>query len=232
MRYRGETEMSRNSDDKINKDLNKSDNDRIDEKDKLEALLGDLDTDAESIDEDADEEGASVRVFENKYLLNMVTISTVLLALYHIYAIIFKLTIPLMLYSIHWGMGLFLVYLYYPVRQLGSNDKLNKSKYTDRVPIYDILAMGMVLATVIYILIDPNGLLMRAARSASTSMDIFFGVIAIILSLEAARRTTGIGLPIVSLVFIAYALWGDYLPSLIAGKGYSFKRVVGFIFSI
>lgn len=53
-----------------------------------------------------------------------------------------------------------------------------------------------------------------------------------ILSLEAARRTIGLGLPIIALVFFAYAMWGNYLPGMIASKGYSFRRVISFIFSV
>lgn len=233
----GEIQMSNES--KENKDKLQNETDKIEEqknleeKDKLKVLLEELDTDVGESDEDTDEEGLSVRSVDNKYIKSIVKIGAIILAFYHIYALLYKLAIPLVLYSIHWGMGLILVYLYYPAFKT-KKDKLDKEKLQNfnKVPIYDLFAMGLVLATVIYILLDPNGLLMRAAKNASSSTDLIFGVIAIILSLEAARRTTGLGLPIVALVFVAYAFWGNYLPSLLAGKGYSFKRVVGFIFSI
>ncbi|WP_152986827.1 TRAP transporter large permease subunit, partial [Pseudovibrio sp. POLY-S9] len=42
--------------------------------------------------------------------------------------------------------------------------------------------------------------------------DIFFGTIIILTVLEIARRTIGIVLPLIILVFIGYALLGPYIP--------------------
>lgn len=45
-----------------------------------------------------------------------------------------------------------------------------------------------------------------------TYMDITLGVVMIALTLEAARRVVGPALPIIAMVFMAYALFGGYLP--------------------
>jgi TRAP-type uncharacterized transport system fused permease subunit len=42
--------------------------------------------------------------------------------------------------------------------------------------------------------------------------DIFFGVALILLILEAMRRTAGWIMPVICLAFLAYALFGPYLP--------------------
>lgn len=45
-----------------------------------------------------------------------------------------------------------------------------------------------------------------------TAPDIFFGTVLVVLVLEAARRTLGIVLPIIILVFMSYALFGPSMP--------------------
>lgn len=194
------------------------------DKDELKSMLSEYEEGAKSVDEDKDEDGSSIRVFRNQKLRTALMLLCVGLALYHVYALLFRLTVPLVLYSVHWGMGLFLVYLYYPFRK--------KNPISNRVPFYDIILCILVLVVVGYVLVQPNELMYRAARNASTTIDLTMGLVAMILSLEAARRTIGLGLPIVALVFVSYAFWGNHLPSLLACKGYSFKRVIGFIFSV
>ena len=193
------------------------------DKNDLADMLNAYEENAKVIEEDKDEEGTNLRVFKNKYVKMALLIFSVGLALYHVYALLIKLANPLVFYSIHWGMGLFLVFLYYPIK------KDMKSK---KLPFYDAALILLVLVVVAYVLLQPDDLMYRAARNSSTTVDLVIGTIAMILSLEAARRTIGLGLPIVALVFVAYAFWGNHLPSLIACKGYSFKRVIGFIFSV
>ena len=58
-----------------------------------------------------------------------------------------------------------------------------------------------------------------------------FGIIALLLMLEASRRTTGIVVPIVSLVFLCYALFGRYIPiSMLSHRGYSLSRIVSHLY--
>ena len=52
------------------------------------------------------------------------------------------------------------------------------------------------------------------------------GIIAILLVLEITRRTVGPELPIVAIVFLAYARFGPYLPSPLNHRGFSISRIV------
>lgn len=61
----------------------------------------------------------------------------------------------------------------------------------------------------------------------ATGNDVLAGVVASALVLEGARRTAGPALTILVLVFLLYALFGPYLPSVIAHKGYSLARLMG-----
>ena len=56
------------------------------------------------------------------------------------------------------------------------------------------------------------------------------GIVFIVLLLEATRRTTGAIMPVVSLLFIAYAMLGPYLPAPWTHRGYDVARLVGHLF--
>jgi TRAP transporter 4TM/12TM fusion protein len=52
----------------------------------------------------------------------------------------------------------------------------------------------------------------------------------IIILLEATRRTTGLIMPVVAVMFIAYAMLGPYLPAPWTHRGYDLSRLVGHLF--
>jgi TRAP transporter 4TM/12TM fusion protein len=56
------------------------------------------------------------------------------------------------------------------------------------------------------------------------------GVLFIVLLLEATRRSTGWIMPVVSIAFILYALFGPYLPSPWTHRGYEANRLVGHLY--
>ena len=56
--------------------------------------------------------------------------------------------------------------------------------------------------------------------------DWVVGVVTIALVFEAARRVMGWGLPLICAAFLAYALFGQYLPGVLAHRGYGLDQVV------
>lgn len=192
----------------------------------LSELISQYEESAKNTSNDKDEDGGKLRTFQNKIFKGVLRYTAIALALYHIYALIFQLPIPLVLYSIHWGMGLTYAFVYYP------SYKGNKKALRKTFGVIDAILAIATIAVVLYILRDPNALMYRVSKANANTLDLVFGTIAMILSLEAARRTIGLGLPIIALVFFAYAMWGNYLPGMIASKGYSFRRVISFIFSV
>ena len=192
----------------------------------LSELINQYEESAKNTSNDKDEDGGNLRTFQNKIFKGVLRYTAIALAFYHIYALIFQLPIPLVLYSIHWGMGLTYAFVYYP------NYKGNKKALRKTFGAIDAILAIATIAVVLYILRDPNALMYRVSKANANTLDLVFGTIAMILSLEAARRTIGLGLPIIALVFFAYAMWGNYLPGMIASKGYSFRRVISFIFSV
>jgi len=59
-----------------------------------------------------------------------------------------------------------------------------------------------------------------------TSGDMVIGLVLIALVFEAARRVMGIALPIICGLFLAYGLFGEYLPGELAHRGYGFDQIV------
>ncbi len=58
------------------------------------------------------------------------------------------------------------------------------------------------------------------------SLDYLMGGVAVLLVLEAARRTMGESLAIIGVVSLLYAILGPYLPGILAHRGYDIIRLV------
>ena len=83
-------------------------------------------------------------------------------------------------------------------------------------------ASGLVIG---YALWDFEEFIYRAALPSRA--DQVFGVLTILLVLEATRRTTGWILPAVAIAFLAYAGFGAWLPAPWTHQGYGVDRLVG-----
>ena len=63
-----------------------------------------------------------------------------------------------------------------------------------------------------------------------TQMDYIIGLMAILLILEATRRTVGLPITVIAILFMVYALYGPYMPDFIAHRGLSLERLVQTMF--
>ena len=59
-----------------------------------------------------------------------------------------------------------------------------------------------------------------------TTLDMVVGVALIALVFEAARRILGVALPIICALFLAYGLFGDHLPGMLAHRPFGFDQIV------
>lgn len=116
------------------------------------------------------------------------------------------------------SFGLFLCFICFKMKK---ND-------TSKVPLYDwVLAIASV-AIDVYIIATFDTLTKRGGNP--TQMDIVFGIILILLVLEATRRAVGKPLVIVAVIFLLYAYFGPYLPGAISHRGYSINRIASQMF--
>ncbi len=142
-------------------------------------------------------------------------------SLFHLYTGIFGMLTAQLQRSIHLGFALALIFLLFPAR------KKNRGKEI-KVAWYDIILaiISVVVGAYWPVLIDD--LVLRAGNV--TQIDFYVGLAAILLVLEATRRTVGLPITIIAIVFMAYALYGPYMPGFIAHRGLDFDRLVQTMF--
>ena len=89
----------------------------------------------------------------------------------------------------------------------------------------DWLLAGLAVVPMAYAIIFYVEFSRRAV--VPTELDIGMGVVAVILILEATRRTVGWIMVVVVVAFMAYAYLGPILPDVIAHRGYALPRFIG-----
>jgi len=72
-----------------------------------------------------------------------------------------------------------------------------------------------------------EGMSLGNRAGAETGLDIFIGVLGVLLVLEVTRRALGLPLPLLAAVFLGYAFLGSHFPDwLFPHRGYSLDRIV------
>ncbi|WP_338923286.1 TRAP transporter permease [Pseudomonas silesiensis] len=115
--------------------------------------------------------------------------------------------------AVHVGFLLWVVFLSYPAY----------GKDRPWQPLGWLLSLAAI-ATAMYQWVFEADLIQRSGDLTSTDMVI--GILLVALVFEAARRVMGIALPIICGLFLAYGLFGEYLPGELAHRGYGFDQII------
>ena len=91
-----------------------------------------------------------------------------------------------------------------------------------------VLAIGCALVTLGHHLVNYDAINDR--YGAITSYEMVFGIILVLVLVDACRRAIGWSIVILASLFVLYALFGRYLPSGLGHRGYSLERVVSQIY--
>ncbi|WP_274953281.1 TRAP transporter permease [Angelakisella massiliensis] len=153
-----------------------------------------------------------------KYFVIVLSIFTGLL---HIGQFTFVPMESIKFYSWHLVLGLILVFLYKPA------SKKNPKKFV----WLDWLCIVLTVISGAYVILNYDTYVVIMQTGKLTTGLYVFGLIVTVLVIEATRRCLGWILPIISLITVAYALFGGNLPGILGHRGYSFQRVVTTIFS-
>jgi TRAP transporter 4TM/12TM fusion protein len=102
------------------------------------------------------------------------------------------------------------------------------ARFRNRIRWWDVIAAVAAVGILAYATIGGEEFTDRA--TLPTQFDVIIGVIFIVLLIEATRRTIGWIVPAVAIAFIAYALYGPYLPPPWNHRGYDFGQLVGHLF--
>ncbi|AKL93893.1 TRAP transporter, 4TM/12TM fusion protein [Clostridium aceticum] len=159
------------------------------------------------------------RVFKNKNTALFIKVFAILIGFYHLYVSYFGTLVTLKHRSLHVAGILALTYFLYPAHKNADRKKM---------PMYDWFLGLLSISTTVYIFMDYLGIVHRAGLP--NNLDLFFGVVLIVLVLEAARRVTGFALPLLGVLFIAYALFGRQMPGFFGHRGYGWTEIVNHLF--
>ncbi|WP_096274115.1 TRAP transporter permease [Paucisalibacillus globulus] len=160
------------------------------------------------------------RHFNIPWMVRLVTFFAVGLALFHLYTSFAGPLVTLKHRALHTGVILVLVFLLYPSR---------KKAPQNRASVIDFMLAVLALSTIAYIFIDYMGIVNRMGLPSTT--DIVFSLLMVILVLEGGRRVVGMGLTILSSLFLLYAYFGPYLPRIIAHRGYSIEDIATYMYT-
>ncbi len=92
----------------------------------------------------------------------------------------------------------------------------------------NIIIAGVFISANVYLALNWEQLYIMPFLS---NTGIFLGVAAIVIILELTRRTVGLTLSIIVLVFMAYAYLGNHIPGFLAHRGYGLERIVLQVFA-
>ncbi|MFS0638545.1 TRAP transporter permease [Mesobacillus foraminis] len=141
-------------------------------------------------------------------------------SLFQLYTAIFGVLTAQLQRSIHLGFALALIFLLFPARK--------KNLRRNKVAWYDILLALIAVAVGAYWPLLVDELVNRVGRL--TSVDFYIGLAAILLVLEATRRTVGLPITIIATIFMIYALYGPYMPGFLAHRGLDLETLVQTMF--
>ncbi|MDC7225345.1 MAG: TRAP transporter permease [Spirochaetales bacterium] len=122
--------------------------------------------------------------------------------------------------AIHLAFAVALVFVSIP---MSKKDRRFKAMSTeDYIPVIDIILAVVAVLAVLYIVFDWENIASRAGRP--TTRDIIIGIVIIILVLEASRRSIGLPLGIIAVIFSIYAFLGPHMPGFLAFRGVSLTK--------
>jgi len=163
-------------------------------------------------------EGAGKRQFTGSVGWGITTIA-VLASLYHLYLARFGILEALRMRSLHLAWLLPLAFLVYPAFRSSPRSKPSRWDF--------ILAFLAFLATAYVGIWEYDRLTTRwLGVDPVTIGDYFWGLLLLLLLIEAGRRTMGLALTGVLLTCLAYLFLGQHLPFTFAHSGFALQRII------
>jgi TRAP transporter 4TM/12TM fusion protein len=153
----------------------------------------------------------------------IITLTALGMCAFHLYTAQFGLFSAMVQRPVHLLFACSLVFLIHPA--------LRKTDRTAIGPGWRILDIAMVLLTaaaLLHIATEYKSLVARGG--AATNQDLWLGGIIIIMVLDATRRIMGPALPIITLVALAYTLFGHLIPGLWGHRLIDLEQLISYQF--
>jgi len=154
------------------------------------------------------------RHFEG-HLAKMFLVLTVATSLIHCWMNTIGVLMSIKMNAIHLGTLMAVTYLLYPAFS---------SSPRKRPSYFDWVFATLSIFTAAYMLLIYDRLL--ETNMTPLMMDLAVAVVIMILLTEASRRSIGLPLTILSLLFLAYTRLGPHFPGLFAHRGFNWERIL------
>ena len=147
-----------------------------------------------------------------------VTVVAVIMSLYHLYTCIFGIPESQMHRMLHLMFASILTFSIYNFRGKKNDGKIHFA---------DILFIAATIASLTYMILNLKAFQNRITFvTPLTTAQIVVFILLLLTVLETTRRLTGWTLPIVSIIFLLYALFGQHLPGVLAHTGSSPEKIL------
>ena len=160
---------------------------------------------------------ANVRVYKG-FSRVFVRILFVLFSMYAIFLLFYPGEIRMERASFV-GLIVLLVFVNFPATR---NPKLKKINF---IPWYDLILMALGTVSYLYFVINYRAIINRGIML--TPLEVWLGVIGILITLEACRRAVGLPIVIVASVFIIYAMTQKSLRMNVYNLFYTADGIIG-----
>jgi len=165
-----------------------------------------------------------------KFLALFIASALVVMSVYHFYASGFGLIRELLHRGIHLSFVLGLVFLLFSWRKTEMGYVAPAAWYRfNGVSILDIVFAILAVGASLYLPLLPPEIVAERVGNPSQS-DVFMGTALLVLVLEAARRSIGPTLPIISLIFIGFAIFGPLAPGALKHGGTSWLGLINHLY--
>ena len=149
-----------------------------------------------------------------------------LLASYHFYTAGFGIPRATLHRGVHMGVSLFLVYLSFAAFNSGRNK--TTGFVILGVPVTDWIFALAAAVSAFYVPYVYDQLQFRIGNP--NQLDIVMGTVLLVTLLEAVRRSMGWPLPVIALLFIGYAYFGQSMPGIFIHPGADWAGIVNHLY--
>ncbi|MBL6945346.1 MAG: TRAP transporter fused permease subunit, partial [Rhodospirillales bacterium] len=163
-------------------------------------------------------------------LAAIVTALLVAMSIYHYYASGFGLLRELVHRSIHLSFVLGLVFLVFGFTNKNLTQIAPKAWFRFQgIPYIDFIFAALSVWAVLYLpMMTPEELSNRVGNPLP--IDVFVGSVLLVMVLEATRRSVGITLPIIVIICILYAIFGQQAPGVMKHSGASWTALINHLY--
>ncbi len=167
------------------------------------------------------EKESRTRVFEQKYLKKIIYFLCLAFTLYHLaYASGIRALqmVNIKHHAIHVGLILVLGFALYPAFKKSSRKK---------IAWYDWIFIALSAVMPVYVFVRYPAFISTGFQGET--IDIILGTVLIVLVLICSRRLSGWALPILSVIFLLYAMYGRSFPGIFKHRGYTWHRIATYL---